>query len=128
MFAKVYEKYGNLIDEEECIFIIGRPESSGDAIKIHIEEVVPLEDAKEKFTQSVKICLDKQRNTPEKIKELKNILDKNKGNLPVYLQLGNNGSKSRLFFLKESKIKITEGLIKEIENSFGENSIVLTKK
>lgn len=128
MFAKVYEKYGNLIEEEECIFIIGRPESSGDAIKLHIEEVVPLADAKEKFTHSVKICLDKQRNTPENIKELKNILNKNKGNLPVYLQLGNNGSKARLFFLKENKIKITEELIREIENSFGENSIVLSKK
>jgi len=47
MFSKVYEKFGQYIKEEECVFIIGNTESSGDAIKLQINEVVPLKDAKE---------------------------------------------------------------------------------
>jgi len=49
MFSKVYEKFGQYIKEEECVFIIGNTESSGDAIKLQINEVVPLKDAKEKL-------------------------------------------------------------------------------
>lgn len=128
MFAKVYEKYGQFIKEEECIFINGKSESSGDAIKIHIEEVVPLVEARGKFAQSVKINIDKQKNTPENLVELKNILSKNKGNVPLYLHLANNGSKERLFFLKDFKVQLTDEFLKSVTNLFGENSIMLGKK
>ena len=43
MFSKIYEKYGKYVKEEECVFIIGDTESSGDAIKLHINEVIPSE-------------------------------------------------------------------------------------
>ncbi len=128
MFAKTYEKYGQFINEEECIFINGKPESSGDAIKIHIDEVVPLNDAREKFAQSVKLKVDKQKNTPENFVELRNILSANKGNIPLYVQLANNGSRERLFFLKDFKVKLTDSFINSVNNLFGENSIVLAKK
>jgi len=39
MFSKVYEKCGRYLEEEKCIFIIGKTESSGDAIKLHIDDV-----------------------------------------------------------------------------------------
>ena len=46
MFSKVYENYGKFIQEEECVLIIGKPESSGDAIKLHIDKVIPLQETK----------------------------------------------------------------------------------
>jgi DNA polymerase-3 subunit alpha len=128
MFAKVYEKYGQFIKEEECVFINGKPESSGDAIKIHIDEVVPLSNAREKFAQSVQIKVDKQKNKPENFIELKNILSKNKGKIPLYVHLANNGSKERLFFLKDFKVQLTDSFIDSVSKLFGENSVSLSKK
>jgi len=128
MFAKVYEKYGQFIKEEECIFIIGRSESSGDAIKIHAEEVVLLEDAKGKFTQSIKIKIDKKSNSPETVLELKEILKKYPGKIPLYLQLVDNGSDPKLFFLNEYKVDLSDDFINSVAGLLGENSISLTKK
>ena len=128
MFAKVYKQYGRFIKEEECVFINGKPESSGDAIKIHIDEVVPLLNAREKFAQSIKIKVDKKKNTPENFLELRNILSKNKGNVPLYVQLANNGSKERLFFLKDFKVQLTDSFIDSVNKLFGGNSVSLTKK
>ena len=128
MFAKVYEKYGQFIKEEECIFIIGRSESSGDAIKIHAEEVVLLEDAKGKFTQSIKIKIDKKNNSPETVLELKEILKKYPGKIPLYLQLADNGSDPKLFFLNEYKVDLSDDFINSVAGLLGENSISLTKK
>ena len=128
MFAKVYEKYGQFIKEEECIFIIGRSESSGDAIKIHAEEVVLLENARGKFTQSIKINIDKKRNSRETVLELKGILKKYPGKIPLYLQLADNGSDPKLFFLNEYKVDLSDDFINSVAGLLGENSISLTKK
>jgi DNA polymerase-3 subunit alpha len=128
MFSKAYEAYGRYVKEEECVFIVGRPESSGDAIKLQIEEVMPLAEAREKFTQSVKICFDKQKFEPEKISHLKSILEKSKGNIPVYLHLIHNGAKPAVFFLKDYRIKLSDELIKSVITLLGEDSLILNKK
>ena len=93
MFCKIYEEYGKYIKEEECVFITGRTESSGDAIKLHIEKVIPLQDSKNELTESLKIYIDKKLHRVEKISELKNILATNKGNIPLYIDLMRNGSR-----------------------------------
>jgi DNA polymerase-3 subunit alpha len=128
MFSKVYEKCGQYLEEEKCIFIVGKTESTGDTIKLHIDEVFPLEEARGKFLQSVKVVFDKTKNDPGKILDLKNIFEKNKGSMPVYLHLGANGSKPHLYFLKDYKVKVTNEFISGVTNLLGEDTIVLNKK
>ncbi len=128
MFSKVYEKFSEHIKEEECVFMAGRPESSGDAIKLHIEEVIPLEESADKFTQSVKVCIEKDKIAADAIIKLKPLFEKYKGNLPLYIHLGDNGSKPRLFFLKDTRVKVTNEFIAEIIALLGEESLLLSKK
>jgi len=125
MFAKIYEKYGELIKEERCVIIVGRPESSGDTIKLHIEEVIPIEQVKEKFTKSIKLNFDENIYGEKELSLLKEILNNNKGNIPVYLHLKNNGSKGRLFFLNEYKVNPSNKFINSLNEKFGKNSIQL---
>lgn len=128
MFSKVYEQYSSNIKEEECVFIIGKPESSGDAIKLHIDKVIPIENAREQFTESVKIIIDKEKHLPEKIIELKNVIEKYKGNIPVFINLANNGSKVKQFSLTELRIKLSDDFINEINKVLGEDSLLLFSK
>jgi len=125
MFATTYEKYGQYIEEEKCFIIVGRPESSGDNIKIHIEELTPIEQVKEKFTKSIKINLEAQNFGDEEIGKLKSILNVNKGNIPVYLHLKNNGPKDKLFFLKDYKVNASNELVDSLFTMLGEDSIQL---
>ncbi len=128
MFSKIYEKCGQYLQEERCVFIIGRPESSGDAIKLHIDEVIPLEDARARFTQSVKINFDTEKNAPEKIHQMKKVMDKYKGNFPVYLHLFNGAQRARLFFLRDYRVDITDYFLSELNDLLGEDSVILSKK
>ena len=105
-----------------------RTESSGDTIKLHIDDVFPLEDARNRFLQSVKIIFDEKNHGAEKISSLKKILERNKGNTPLYLHLASNGSKPRLFFLKDFRIKMTNEFINSVTELLGEDSISLGKK
>ncbi len=128
MFSKAYENYGQFIKEEECVLIIGKPESSGDAIKLHIDKVIPLHETKNELTESIKIYIDKNRHPLGKISELKNILNGEGGNIPLYIDLINNGSKPSRFFLKEKRVNLTDNLIQQISNCLGEDSLIFISK
>ncbi len=128
MFSKTYDQYGKYIKEEECVFIVGRPESSGDAIKIHIEKVMSIEEARETYTESIKIHLDREKHLPEKIYDLKKVLERNKGNTPVFISLANNGSAQRRFSLKDLRVKVSNEFISEMQQTLGEESLELFNK
>jgi DNA polymerase III subunit alpha len=128
MFSKIYDKCGQYLAEEKCIFITGKTESTGDTIKLHIDDVFPLEEARGRFLQSVRIIFDKLKFNPDKIQDLKKIFETNKGSVPVYLHLGSNGSKPHLYFLKDYKIKVTNEFISGVTQLLGEDTLVLNKK
>ncbi|RKY91875.1 MAG: DNA polymerase III subunit alpha, partial [Ignavibacteriae bacterium] len=125
MFSKIFANDGEYVEEEESVLIIGKLESSGDAVKIHVNKLLPLDKAREELSKSVKIIINKDVVSPDKISLLKPILDKNKGNTPVFLSLGINGSRGLLYSLKEFRVKVSEDLIKEVTTLFGDGSIRL---
>jgi DNA polymerase III subunit alpha len=128
MFSKIYDDYGKYLREEEPVFILGNLESSGDAVKIHVNKVVPMEKAKDELAQSVKIIIDKEKNSIEKLAELKVVLKKYNGKLPVFIHLSNNGSRGKLFSIEHHRISLTEDFITEIKNLLGKEAIILNSK
>jgi DNA polymerase III subunit alpha len=128
MFSKTYEKFSSIIKEEEPVFILGKPESSGDTIKLQIEEALPIKNARDRFTTSVSIFCDKEKFTEEKVFELSNILSKFKGNYPVYLHLSANGDRRRTFNLNRFTVSLDDELFSEIISCLGEDSIALNSK
>lgn len=147
MFSSVYEKYKDILKEEEIFLMKAKPESSGDSVKLNIDEVYPIEDAKDKFTKYLRITIspdyekdDKINNTNgvflQQLEKLKTLLSKNKGNIPVILEIPNHiiypsnqdNSLSLLFKLNSFEVKLTDKLILELYKLFGEDSIFLISK
>jgi DNA polymerase-3 subunit alpha len=128
MFASAFEKYGKLVESEKPVLVISKPESSGDAIKLQVEEVIPIESAKDRFTKYFKISIEKSSSNSKTIEQLKLFLEKQKGDIPVIVELLNNGSSSRIFSLKTIRVKLTQTLIKDISKLLGEDSILLIPK
>ncbi len=128
MFSKVYNDYGNFLKEEEPVFILGNLESSGDAVKIHVNKVLPMEIARKELAQSVKIIIDKEKNSIEKLSALKSVLQKYDGKLPVFIHLNNNGSRGKLYSLEQHRVSLTEKFIQDVRNLLGSDSIILNSK
>ena len=128
MFSKIYSEYGKFVKEEEPVFILGNIESSGDAVKLHVNKVLPIESARNELIQSVKIMIDREKNSIEQVAELKNILDKYEGKTPVFIHLNNNGSREKLYSLDRYRISVSEKLINDIKTLLGNDSILLNSK
>lgn len=128
MFSKTFDEYGKYVREDESVLAIGNLESSGDAVKIHISKIIPMEKVNDELTESVRIIIDKEKVKPENVAQLKNVFKKNEGNVPVFISFAENGSKGKLFAIDKYKVKVNHSFVKEITNLLGEDSLILKSK
>jgi DNA polymerase-3 subunit alpha len=129
MFSKSYDEFGKFVQDEEAIFAVGNLESSGDAVKMQVNKVIPMRKTANELTESLKLQISKDKISSEKLIELKDILKKYEGNIPVFINLTENGNdKGKLFSLREIRIKISAELLKALFELFGEESVVLKSK
>lgn len=128
MFSKVFSEYGKYVIEEEPVFVVGNLESSGDAVKMHVQKLLPLEFARRELVHSIKLIIDKEKVLPESLTKLKPLLESNKGKIPVFVELISNGSKGGLFSLEELKVELSGSLINGVSNILGEDAISISIK
>lgn len=128
MFAKVYSEFGKYVIEEEPVFVVGNLESSGDTVKMHVNKLLPLELARKQLSQSIKLIVNRDETTPEKLAKLKPALKANKGKVPVYIHLITNGNKGNLYSLSDLRVELSDSLFNKVIELLGEESIVLSVK
>jgi len=129
MFSKVYAEYQSFIEEEETVYIVGDLESSGDSIKMQVKKVLPLKKAANELTESLRLIINKDKIAAEKLLDLKKVLISSEGNIPVFIQLSENGNnKGKLFSLSKIRIKLTDELLKSLNKLLGEDSVILKSK
>ena len=124
MFSKIFEQYGKYIINEEPVYIVGVLESSGDAVKINVKKLLPLEKARNELCSRLNILVDKKSIQPDILKNLKPMLDKNQGKVSVYLRVFENGGKGKLYSLN-NRIELTQSIMEELSGLFSEDSITL---
>ena len=95
---------------------------------MHVNKLMPLEVARKELSKSIRLIINKDKTSPEKLAELKPILEKNKGKVPVYLQLNSNGNKDGLYALNKSRVELSNALFSKVQEILGEDSIVLSTK
>jgi DNA polymerase III subunit alpha len=122
MFSKVYTTCENLIVPESTILVAGKLESSGDAVKLHIDEALSLDDVKQKIIKRLGIILDSSFHPIEAIEDIKNLMENNSGTMPVSVCLRDDGN-TREFHL-EYKVSLNQEFVQKLIKVLGEDSIV----
>ncbi len=122
MFSKVYATCEKLILPESTILVAGKLESSGDAVKLHVDEAYSLDEVKQKLTKRLGITIDRATHNPETISQLKKIMEEHEGNLPVSMCLKDELN-LREFHINY-KVALNSDFIPKIKKLLGEESIV----
>lgn len=121
MFSKNYSEFGTCIVPESTIIVRGKLESTGDSIKIHVDDAFPLKEARDKLTKKVLLNINSEIHDEETIAKIKFILSTYAGTIPVYMRVQINGLK-RDFYLNK-KVAISDNSISAIVSILGENGI-----
>ena len=125
----IRDRFGKFVEDEEAVFAVGNLESSGDAVKMQVNKVIPMRKIANELTESLKLQICKQKISANQLTELKTILKHHEGNIPVFIKLTENGiDKGKLFSLKDIRVKITTELVKSLISLIGEESVILKSK
>lgn len=87
VFADTYTKFRQHLEPDSMVFVTGKGEVNGDMIKILVNEVYPMEKVREKFTKSIILSINVSDIKENTIIELRNLLERNKGNCACYFDV-----------------------------------------
>jgi DNA polymerase-3 subunit alpha len=122
MFSKSFSEFSELITPESTILIKGKLESSGDAIKLHVDEAISLDAVKSKLTKRIGIILDSSLHDEYVINLIKMLMEENEGKIPVLICVKDNGSIRE--FAIDNKVNLTETFIESIKKLLGDESLI----
>ncbi len=78
----------DLLESDEILVIMGKASQSSESqVKVVAEEIMKLEDARKKLTNSVCITVSNPLNQPDAADRLCTLLGKFRGNIPVHLEI-----------------------------------------
>ena len=124
VFPKAYTKSCESITTDAIVLIKGRLNLKEDPPKIIADDIMPIQEARKKFTSAIEICLKTAGLEENTLKSLKEILAEHPGNTPVYLNfIDPNGKKQKMLINNDIKVRAEEELIKEIEKIVGSDAV-----
>jgi len=131
VFGSVFSELESKLEKDSMVLLSGRLNSQPDdpMIKIICENAFRLEDAPVKMTEALILRINKPDLDDKKITYLKNILNTNRGNIPVYFKVSLNGKEEINMVAKKVRVNVNTGLLTELEKLLSlENIKVQVKK
>lgn len=127
VFSSVYEKYQKFLNKDEMVFVTGRVSSSTeDSFKLICDEIIPLEEVRNRMAGSLKIIIDTQKISSDQVEELYQLIRENPGLIPVVFEVRTNGSGEGLLMKSQKyQVVLTDDFIRNLERIVGKNSIRL---
>jgi DNA polymerase-3 subunit alpha len=116
VFPKTYQEYNNIIQENNILTIHGKISDKEGSYKLIADKITIFEPNNLPKIQAILLIV------PNKIKkelfvQLKDLINKNQGDLPVLLQVGNKKI--------DTNMKSNTDIIDKLKKLFGTNSVSL---
>ena len=123
-FSDCYEKYGEYIEADSMVMVIGKINTrEGEAPKLLAEEVLPLNDARERFTRTLCVAFDIKNYNDKLADEVKDALEQHAGNVPVYLSVKTENNDDFILKCKTLKVNPTYKLLDMLRKKVGRENV-----
>lgn len=126
VFPDNYRKYFEFLREEVLVWIKGRFLGEGESRRIHLNQIMPLQEAFHKQAKRVVLRIFLPGIEESVFMDLKDMLDKNRGECPVFFELETPHSYRMVVqSIDIQGVSPTEELAKNIEDLLGEGSVLV---
>ncbi|MGD9899166.1 MAG: DNA polymerase III subunit alpha [Calditrichaceae bacterium] len=125
VFGSVYPQFEAFLKPDNIVLIQGKLNSEIDEqiIKVIGEQILPVEQVPDTFTESVLLSINRVNFTDEKLHRLKMTLKSSPGTSPVYVNLSDNGSGNLVMISKSIKLRLTHHTLDELSKILGTDNI-----
>ena len=127
MFPDVLNSYGELLVADSVVFVKGKVDCRREKPNIFAEQLIPLEQVTEKLAAKVRINLDAEQVTKEKVIAIKTICQSHRGKSPVYVAVRTQKGKVLAVADKDLSVNPDVDFCKRIKQLVGEQNFQLGK-
>jgi len=108
MFPDVLSKYGRLLTKDTVVFAKGKVDFRREKPNIIAVELIALDEVREKLAAKVRIRLNAEDVTKEKVAEIKSICRRHRGRSPVYVAIKTD--KGRVYAAADRELSVNPDL------------------
>jgi DNA polymerase-3 subunit alpha len=125
VFADAFARFQHLLQPDSLVLVLGKGEPNGDALKILVNEVLPLEQARERFTKRIVLSINLQDTQEETIVSLRRLMEQNRGTCPCYVNVTGDAG-ARVFQARRYTVSPSEQFLAEARRMLGPRGIRCT--
>lgn len=124
-FSSVFEKYKDILDNDEIVFVSGRPTDTSDFsdLKIIADEIVALDKARDYYAKHVNIKFEPNEMTPDDIDAIYALTMKNKGNCGLMFHMSGNEGRDQRIFAHNIRVSSGREFIKKLRDVYGKENV-----
>ncbi|MBI3586560.1 MAG: DNA polymerase III subunit alpha [Ignavibacteriales bacterium] len=126
VFSDAFQKFDKYLQPDAMVMVTGRGEASGEMLKVLVNEVIPLENVREKFTKSITISLNLDQVTENTVIELRKAFEHNRGKCICYFDIKGGGlPENSLYFTRHMTVEPSAQLIGLLKQLLGPSAVRL---
>jgi DNA polymerase-3 subunit alpha len=124
VFSDPFAKFQQHIQQDSMVMVTGKGELNGDALKIVVNEVFPMERVREKFTKSIILSFNLNDIKENTIVELRQLLERNKGDCACFFDIVDS-SKRKKYQTRKFSVDPSDEFIQDAKRILGPQGIKL---
>ncbi len=126
VFSDPFQKYSKLLEPDSMVMVSGKGELGGDAIKVLVNEVVPMRLLREKLTKSIVLYLNLDRMNEQTVTEMRELMEKHRGKCACYFSLTGSGlEKNSIYFTRRFTVEPSDTFIAAMKQLLGPAAVQL---
>jgi DNA polymerase III subunit alpha len=123
VFSDLYLPTRDLLQSSDPLMITGVREGDKESPKVLAQEIYPIEDAPRRLSKGIRIKLSARGADPLYVKDLKQILARHRGRLPVRLHVIIPNRTETIISLASVSCDPTEAFLAEVRNTLGYEAV-----
>ncbi|MDP2885616.1 MAG: DNA polymerase III subunit alpha [Ignavibacteria bacterium] len=126
VFSDAYQKFTKILVPESMVMVIGKGETSGDLLKILVNEVIPMESVRDRFTKSISLAVNLDVVSEDTVQQLRTIMERHRGKCPCYINVSGGGlSKKSVYLARNVSVDPSIQFIGLVKQLLGPSSVRL---
>ncbi len=124
VFNDAYETYRDRLEVDAMVMLVGKLNTGpNEDPKIIVDEIIPLEDTRERFTKSLCLALEVKGTDDHLLAEVKTLMESHSGSVPVFIKLktGDNGD----YIVRSRSVTVTPSmdLVSRLRDKLGQSNV-----
>ena len=129
VFPKVFGQLAPQLKLSAVVFIEGRVAIQNDRPRLIAQQIIPMEQGTSRLTKAIELVLRRPGVEREFLEQLKTVLRKSPGTIPIYLTIEMpKEPPTRLKLAEEFKISPNPELLEELGRLLGDEAVIIRKQ